>query len=243
MGDNDEWSHYGWMTDETQATLNHFGVFRFTPRFWELPADGRAARYADLMTSVRDVAGAAHGYQLTPMESDADMMIWSVCRVVDETVPTQFFASLARALSPFRTFIEPRDSLWGFTRASQYSKARSAQEVNPLTRDRSPYLIMYPFTKTAEWYLLGAETRQGMMNEHIRIGKQYTEIKQLLLYSVGLQDQEFVVVYETEDLAVFSALVKELRETEARRFTKRDTPVHTGLLCPSDATASVWAGC
>ena len=40
--------------------------------------------------------------------------------------------------------------------------------------------------------LMDRETRQGMMNEHIRVGRQYPEISQLLLYSTGLQDQEFV---------------------------------------------------
>lgn len=231
------------MSDDRPATLNHFGVYRFTPGFWGLPSDRRSAVYAELISATRAVTAAAHGYQLTPIEADADIMLWSVCEAPDPAVPTRFFTDLARALSPFRTFIEPRDSLWGFTRPSRYSKARSAQEVNPLRPERSPYLIMYPFTKTAEWYLLDADTRQGMMNDHIRIGKQYTEITQLLLYSVGLQDQEFVVVYETDDLAMFSELVGELRETEARRFTKRDTPVHTGLLCPPDAVESVWAGC
>jgi chlorite dismutase len=115
------------------------------------------------------------------------------------------------------------------TRPSEYSRARSAQEIDPFAPERSPYLVMYPFTKTADWYLLGRETRQGMMNEHIRIGKQFREIKQLLLYSFGLQDQEFVVVYETDDLALFSRLVYDLRDTEARRYTKADTPLHTGV--------------
>jgi chlorite dismutase len=67
------------------------------------------------------------------------------------------------------------------------------------------------------------------MNEHIKLGKQYPEIKQLLLYSFGLQDQEFVVSYEMEDLAQFSDLVKGLRETEGRRHTLFDTPVITGV--------------
>jgi chlorite dismutase len=74
-----------------------------------------------------------------------------------------------------------------------------------------------------------------MMNEHIRIGKQYRDITQLLLYSLGLQDQEFVVVYETDDLARFSQLVYDLRDTEARRFTKVDSPLHTGIRLEADA--------
>jgi chlorite dismutase len=69
-----------------------------------------------------------------------------------------------------------------------------------------------------------------MMNEHIRLGKSYPQIKQLLLYSFGLQDQEFVVVYEMEDLPLFSDLVHELRSTEARRYTERDTPLITAIL-------------
>ncbi len=43
---------------------------------------------------------------------------------------------------------------------------------------------MYPFVKTDDWYLMSRDARQGMMNEHIRIGKQYREISQLLLYSI-----------------------------------------------------------
>jgi chlorite dismutase len=116
------------------------------------------------------------------------------------------------------------------TRPSEYSRAaKSAQEIDPFASERQPYLVMYPFTKTAEWYLLGRETRQGMMNEHIRIGKQYRDIKQLLLYSFGLQDQEFVVVYETDDMSLFSKLVYDLRDTQARRYTRSDTPLHTGV--------------
>ena len=140
------------------------------------------------------------------------------------------------ANNPYRQWIDLKDSLWGFTRPSQYSKARSKQEIDPFAETRKPYLIIYPFSKTTEWYLMSREARQGMMNEHIRIGKQYEDISQLLLYSFGLQNQEFVVVYETDDLARFSDLVNELRDTEARRFTLRDTPLHTAIYHPAEET-------
>ncbi len=79
------------------------------------------------------------------------------------------------------------------------------------------------------------------MNEHIKIGKQYPEITQLLLYSFGLQDQEFIVVYETEDLGHFSDLVYELRDTEARRYTQRDAPLFTAVYHPAEETLGLWA--
>jgi chlorite dismutase len=88
---------------------------------------------------------------------------------------------------------------------------------------------------------MGREARQGMMNEHIRIGKQYPEITQLLLYSFGLQDQEFIVVYETDDLSQFSDLVYDLRSSEARRYTERDTPVFTAIYHPAEETLGLWA--
>ena len=88
--------------------------------------------------------------------------------------------------------------------------------------------------------MIGKDARQGMMNEHIRIGKQYEDITQLLLYSTGLQDQEFVVVYETDNLPRFSDLVTELRSQEARPYTLRDTPVHTALYHPAEETLALW---
>ncbi len=88
--------------------------------------------------------------------------------------------------------------------------------------------------------MMSKDARQGMMNEHIRVGHQYPEIKQLLLYSFGLQDQEFIVVYEMDDLAQFSDLVNELRSTEARRYTERDTPIFTGVYHPAEETLRLW---
>jgi chlorite dismutase len=78
-----------------------------------------------------------------------------------------------------------------------------------------------------------------MMNEHIRVGHQYPEIKQLLLYSFGVQDQEFVVVYETENLYQFSELVNELRGSDVREYTERDTPVYTGIWRSPEALAEL----
>jgi len=146
----------------------------------------------------------------------------------------------ALANNAYRHLIDIKDSLWGFTRPSQYSKARSKQEIDPFAQERKPYLIIYPFSKTTEWYLMSREARQGMMNEHIRIGKQYDDISQLLLYSFGLQNQEFVVVYETDELARFSDLVNELRDTEGRRYTLRDTPLHTAIYHPAEETLALW---
>jgi chlorite dismutase len=211
-------------------TLGHFTTYRATPKLWSLDPEERRKRALAWTEGLAATTEATQLYIVQGIESDADVLVWSSAVVESEEAPLRFFTARAAAENAHRDLFEPRHILWGMTRPSQYSRAaKSAQEIDPFAAERAPYLVMYPFTKTAEWYLLGPETRQGMMNEHIRIGKQFREITQLLLYSFGLQDQEFVVVYETHDLQLFSRLVYDLRDTEARRYTKADTPLHTGV--------------
>ena len=71
-----------------------------------------------------------------------------------------------------------------------------------------------------------------MMKGHMRIGHAYPQVRQLLAYSFGLDDQEFIVAYETDDLVAFQDLVRDLRATESRRATVRDTPIVAGIHRP-----------
>ncbi len=218
-------------SDASTVALGHFCTYRFTSAFWALDGEARRARAREWFDGLHDTAEAAHLYVVRGLESEADVLVWSTVRLPEPGDAGTFFTERSAAENRHRDVIEPVHALWGMTRPSEYSRSeRSTQEIDPLAVERSPYLVMYPFTKTADWYLLGRDTRQGMMNEHIRIGKQFRDITQLLLYSFGLQDQEFVVVYETDDLVRFSRLVYDLRDTEARRYTKADTPLHTGVL-------------
>ena len=225
-------------TEQSQRTFNHFALFSFRDTYWSLSADERAEFHKNWLTELCAAAQKVDVFQGT--EHDVDLIVWSAITVKDDRDAAVFFGKFARALSPFRRLIEQKDWLWGFTRPSQYSKARSRQEIDPFSDEHKPYLIIYPFSKTTEWYLMSREARQGMMNEHIRIGKQYEDISQLLLYSFGLQNQEFVVVYETDDLTRFSDLVNELRDTEGRRYTLRDTPLHTAIYHPAEETLALW---
>jgi chlorite dismutase len=123
-------------------------------------------------------------------------------------------------------------SMLGMTRPSQYVKRPTAQEQSLFSGDRSRYLVVYPFVKSTEWYLTSAEERQEVMRGHMRVGHAYPQVRQLLAYSFGLDDQEFIVAYETDDLVAFQDLVRDLRATESRRSTIRDTPIVTGIHRP-----------
>jgi chlorite dismutase len=96
--------------------------------------------------------------------------------------------------------------------------------------------------KSTDWYLTAADERQAIMKGHMRVGHRYPQVRQLLAYSFGLDDQEFIVAYETDDLVAFQDLVRELRETESRRSTIRDTPIITGIHRPLGAILELLSG-
>ncbi len=228
------------MPEQTPITLNHFALVRFTDAYWRLGAEPREQARRDWLAGVREAAEVLHLYQVYGLEAGHDLLVWSARRAEDPGVAGTFFARWAAAASPARGLLEVRETLWGFTKPSQYTKTRSTQELDPFAPARLSYLVVYPFVKTAEWYLTDRDTRQRLMAGHIKVGKQYEDITQLLLYSYGIQDQEFVVVYETRDLLRFLGLVQELRGTEARRYTQRDAPLHTGVLQRDEAALAAW---
>jgi chlorite dismutase len=159
------------------------------------------------------------------LRSDADLLLVrfaTAVQALETSASLLLRAGMGRSMRVAHSWI-------GLLRPSQYTKRPTAQEQGLQAGDRAAYLVVYPFTKTHEWYQLSRETRQGMMNEHIRIGHDFPQVRQLLAHSTGLDDQEFIVAYETDDLAAFQDLVVALRETEARRFTLRDSPTLTAV--------------
>ncbi len=114
-------------------------------------------------------------------------------------------------------------SFLALTKESEYSD-ESRLEVRPA---KGRYLFVYPFIKTREWYLLDKDERWRIMQEHIKVGREYPNIDLNTSYSFGLDDQEFVVAFETDEPRDFSDLVQRLRTTESSRYTKQDTPTFT----------------
>jgi len=228
------------MPEQTPRLLNHFAIYAFSESYWQLPVETRQDMHRQWLAGLRDAAPAVHIYQVFPAQTQGDILVWSAITADQPCDTSRLFEGYARATNPYRGFIHLTDTLWGYTRPSQYTKTRSTREIDPFAATRKTYLVIYPFVKTTAWYLMSREARQGMMNEHIRIGKQYEEIGQMLLYSFGVQDQEFVVVYEMDDLPLFSELVQELRSTEGRRYTERDTPLHSAIYHPAKETLALF---
>lgn len=167
-------------------------------------------------------------YSTIGLKAGVDLLLWSLSPSLDALEEKG-----ARALrSGIGAWMTVRHSFLGIIRPSQYVKRPTLQEQSLFSGERSRYLVVYPFTKSAEWYLLGPEERQKVMNEHMKVGHRYQQVRQLLAYSFGVDDMDFLVAYETDDLPAFGELVRELRGTESRRSTVRDTPILTGIHRP-----------
>ena len=190
--------------------------------------DGCLFGEADAAAELEGVRSIA--YSSVGLEPGVDILFWRMAPSVDalETAAAGLLrAGLGRWLSV-------RHSLIGRIGPSQYVRKPTDQEQSLFAGERSRYLVVYPFTKSADWYLLSKESRQGVMNEHMRVGHGYPMVRQALAYSFGLDSQDFVVAYETDDLVAFGDLVRALRGTESRRSTVSDTPILLGIHRPMD---------
>lgn len=207
-----------------ETTFMQFLVFRLDPAWRRLPEterECRATEFAEAVEAQSEVTTFA--YNLTGLKAGADLLLW---RYGPDMAGLQAAASTLHRTT-LGKYLEISYSYVGLIRPSTYVRRQQPQEQAALSKERGTYLVIYPFTKTVEWYLLGKATRQGMMNEHIKIGHEYAHIKQVLVHSFGLDDQEFVVAYETEDLLEFQSLVMDLRATDGRVYTLSDTPIFT----------------
>jgi chlorite dismutase len=81
--------------------------------------------------------------------------------------------------------------------------------------------------KKREWYALPADERMRIMRGHIEVGRRHGTIDINTAYSFGLDDQEFVVSFDTDEPADFLDLVQELRTTESSAYTLSETPIFT----------------
>jgi chlorite dismutase len=185
-------------------------------------------RFGEALTAADRDGVRTISYSSIGLEPGVDVLLWRMAPTIDALEVAA--AGLLR--DGLGRWLTVRHSLVGRIGPSQYVRKPTDQEQSLFAGERSRYLVVYPFTKSTDWYLLSKEARQGVMNEHMRVGHDYPTVRQALAYSFGLDSQEFVVAYEMDDLVAFGDLVRALRSTESRRSTVRDTPILLGIHRP-----------
>ena len=188
----------------------------------------RAADKREFIAACEDFADGhlLRAFSLVGTRGDADLMILSQAENLERI--HEFHVVLSQ--SGLMKWCSIPYSYLAMTRPSEYSE-ESRLEVRPA---HAKYLFVYPFVKAREWYALPADERWRIMQEHIKVGREYPSVDLNTSYSFGLDDQEFVVAFETDEPGDFLDLVMKLREAEQRPFTERDTPIFSCIAMPLD---------
>jgi chlorite dismutase len=202
----------------------HFVKYTFLkldPAWRRLDANERLAHKREFAAACADFADGhlLRLFSTVGTRGDSDLMVLSQAHNLERI--HEFHVVLAQ--SGLMKWASIPHSFLAMTKVSEYSE-ESRLEVRPA---HARYLFVYPFVKTRAWYALDAQERYRIMQEHIKLGREYPSIDLNTSYSFGLDDQEFVVAFETDDPGSFLDLVQRLRTTESSLYTARDTPTFT----------------
>ena len=198
-----------------------FTFLKVDPAWRRLPAAERSRHKNEFASACENFARDRflRAYSLVGTRGDADLMLWIASPGLRDI--HEFHVVLAQ--SGLMGWAETPHSYLAMTKESEYSD----EERLDVRSSRGKYLFVYPFWKKREWYRLPAEERMRIMREHIEIGHRYPTVSINTTYSFGLDDQEFVLGFETDEAADFLDLVHELRASESSSYTLRDTPIFT----------------
>ena len=217
------------MTENGKRQFVKYSFYKLD-KLWRVLPEDEKARGKDEFLAILDEFSEfmmIRTYSTVGMRGDTDFLIWEA----SERLETVQQVSARLLSSGLGKYLDTPYSYLAMTRPSVYldNHKHAGQEgrrkkVKPVD---SKYFFVYPFVKTRNWYQLDQASRQGMMNAHIQTGHKYPSVKINTAYSFGLDDQEFVVAFETDSPSDFLDLVMDLRGSDASSYTLRDTPIFT----------------
>jgi chlorite dismutase len=207
---------------ESASTLFlNFSFFKVDPKWrWlnEIGKEEAAKEFANLV-EVANTKIKVRVYSTLGLRADADLMVWMISDTVEkiQVMASKIYSTvIGKYLTPSHVFLSA-------SRPSIYSS-----KITPgFMTDEEPmkYVVVYPFIKSREWYLLPFEERKKMMEEHIMVGRKFPQVRLNTTYSFGLDDQDFMLAFETPDLMAFQELIMQLRETRVSKYIVKDTPM------------------
>jgi len=172
-------------------------------------------------------------YDVSGMRADADLMVW---------LHGPSAESLQQALRRFRRTAAGAEttlawSAMGTHRPAEFSRDHVPsfmQDTQPL-----PWLCMYPFVRSYEWYLLPEDERRAMLREHGVAGRVFTDVQPNTVAAFALNDYEWILALEATELHDLVDMMRDLRSTQARRHVREEIPFYTGRLVDTDGAAEV----
>jgi chlorite dismutase len=161
-------------------------------------------------------------YDVSGMRADADIMIW-----LHGADP----AGLQQALRDLRrtALLAPLELVWsamGVHRDAEFNKSHVPGFM--LGVEPKGWLCLYPFVRSYEWYLLPEEERSAMLAQHGRAGAAFKGVTANTVSAFALGDFEWLLPLESDDLIDLVDMMRDLRNTDARRHVRDELPFYTG---------------
>jgi chlorite dismutase len=204
-------------------------TFYKVDRSWRrLPVEERMAGKEAFADVVDEWAGRMEGlrtYTTTGVRPETDFFLWKITERYEDLLEL----GAAVNSTPLAGWLETPYSFLATTKPSVYTDKKRIRQGRVLPRN-APYLVVYPFVKARAWYFLPFEERVSAIKEHAETGARFVTVTNHTTYSFGIDDQEFMPAFECEEPSDFMHLMLTLRETEASRWTERDTPIFVGKL-------------
>jgi chlorite dismutase len=221
---------------QIQRQFVNFAAFKLDPAFRRLDDHEKIqarSEFLKLFQRPRDGLMCLT-YSTVGLRPEADFVLWRISQSIEE------FQRQTQSINKSRLggWLTTPHSFLSMTKRSMYidklDPFHTAESRTHIIPGKRKFLHIYPFVKTRDWYLLPLEKRQEIMDVHIKVGNKYPSVKLNTTYSFGLDDQDFVVAFETDEPKDFLDLVMELRETQSSKYTQRDTPIITCMQMPME---------
>lgn len=165
-------------------------------------------------------------YDIGGMRADADFMVWWHGERIED-VQRAYRALLRTELGQL---LEPTWSAAALHRPAEFNKSH----IPAFLGDEAPkdWICVYPFVRSYEWYLLPDAERRDMLREHGQMARDYPDVRANTIASFALNDYEWVLAFEADELHRIVDLMRELRASRARMHVREELPFHTGRRVP-----------
>lgn len=217
-------------TEATQYVAYTF--YKVAPEWRRLSPEVRAAEksaFAEVVQCWQECM-ELRTYSFVGVRPDVEFMLW---KLTDRYEDLRDLGAELNGTALVGSLTTPHSYL-ATSRSSKYFDRDPRRPPRRIVPRGAPYLVVYPFVKLRPWYTLSMDDRRQAMHEHATIGGGFPTITNHTAYSFGIDDQEFMTAFECESPADFLELMMALRETEASKYTERDTPIFVGLSEPID---------
>ena len=165
-------------------------------------------------------------YDVQGLRADADFMFWWIAPSADDL--QELYARFRR--TRLGRACEPVWSVVALHRPAEFNKGH----IPAFLAEEAPrdYVSVYPFVRSYEWYLLDPAERRAMLAEHGMMAREYPDVRANTVACFALNDYEWILAFEADELHRIVDLMRHLRGAEARLHTRLEIPFYTGRRKP-----------